>query len=86
MAIALKKHTIAWFGSTCAHEIDLYDRGEKILSRVSCGPCWKRSCDKEVMCHEMLSLKAILLATKDFLAPSHEESSAFEISLDLNLA
>ena len=86
MAIALKKHTIAWFGSTCAHEIDLYDRGEKILSRVSCGPCWKRSCDKEVMCHEMVSLKAILLATKDFLAPSHEESSAFEISLDLNLA
>ncbi|MEC9283983.1 MAG: glycosyltransferase family 9 protein [Bdellovibrionota bacterium] len=86
MAIALKKHTIAWFGSTCAHEIDLFERGEKILSRVSCGPCWKRSCDKEKMCHEMVSLKALLLATKAFLAPSSKDSASFEICLDLNLA
>lgn len=86
MAIALKKHTLAWFGSTCAHEIDLFDRGEKILSRVNCGPCWKRKCDEKVMCHEMVSLKALLLATKDYLAPSSDEKSGFEISLDLNLA
>jgi heptosyltransferase-2 len=62
MAIALRKKTIAWFGSTCAHEIDLYDRGEKILAKVDCAPCWKRSCDKEVMCYDQVSLKAVLQA------------------------
>ena len=45
MAIALKKHVVAWFGPTSPQEIDLYERGVKILADVGCAPCWKSSCD-----------------------------------------
>jgi heptosyltransferase-2 len=52
MAIARQKFVVAWFGPTCSHEIDLYDRGVKVLAQVDCGPCWKRVCDKPVMCYD----------------------------------
>lgn len=54
LGVALKKWVVAWFGPTCAHEIDLYDHGVKVLSQVSCGPCWKRSCAKDVMCYDQV--------------------------------
>ncbi|HEY8272609.1 MAG TPA: glycosyltransferase family 9 protein [Pseudobdellovibrionaceae bacterium] len=64
MAISQKKYVIAWFGPTCAQEIDLYDRGEKILSQASCSPCWKRLCDKPTMCYDQVSLMEIIEALK----------------------
>ncbi len=67
LAIALKKWTVAWFGPTCAHEIDLYDRGVRILTAASCSPCWKRSCERSTMCYDLVSVdemtKAILEGT-----------------------
>ena len=45
IAIALKKHVVAWFGLSCAAEIDLYDRGTKLVRQLECAPCWKKSCD-----------------------------------------
>lgn len=62
MAIAQQKQVIAWFGPTCAHEIDLYDRGAKILSQVSCAPCWKRTCEKNIMCYDRVLISEILNA------------------------
>lgn len=44
-AIGLKKHVIAWFGMSCPQEIDLYDRGVKIVSNVDCAPCWDSRCN-----------------------------------------
>jgi heptosyltransferase-2 len=64
MAIAQEKHTIAWFGPTCAQEIDLYDRGEKIISKAPCAPCWKRVCDKQTMCYDQVSILEVLEALK----------------------
>jgi heptosyltransferase-2 len=55
IAIGLKKTVIAWFGLSCASEIDLYGRDEKIISDAPCSPCWKRQCDKPV-CLERLDL------------------------------
>ena len=46
LAIGLKKHVIAWFGLSCAAEIDLYGRGKKIIRDLPCAPCWKKRCDK----------------------------------------
>jgi heptosyltransferase-2 len=60
MAIALQKYVIAWFGPTCAQEIDLYDRGEKIQSKAPCAPCWNRVCDKSTMCYDQVSLDEIM--------------------------
>ncbi len=45
IAIGLRKYVIAWFGLSCAAEIDLYDRGVKIIRDLSCAPCWKKVCD-----------------------------------------
>lgn len=66
MAIAMKKWVIAWFGPTCAHEIDLYGRGVKIVSTATCAPCWKRSCNKEVMCYDLVSVDRILAGVKSY--------------------
>lgn len=83
MSIALRKKTIAWFGSTCSHEIDLFDRGEKILAKVPCGPCWKRKCEEEKMCNENVSLKSILQAVSRQLGyePSQTFNSVEEVLL-----
>ena len=62
MAIALKKWVVAWFGPTCEQEIDLYGRGEKISAQVPCSPCWKRTCQKEVMCYDRVPLDQLLSA------------------------
>jgi len=60
LAIALKKWAVAWFGPTCAHEIDLYDRGVSLVTSASCSPCWKRSCDKNPMCYDLVSIDEIV--------------------------
>lgn len=54
IGIALEKYIGAWFGPTCAHEIDLYDRGSAIYTQASCSPCWKRSCQKSTMCYDLV--------------------------------
>lgn len=46
LAIALKKYVVAWFGLSCAAEIDLFDRGIKIIRDLHCAPCWKKVCDQ----------------------------------------
>jgi heptosyltransferase-2 len=73
MAIALQKWTVAWFGPTCAHEIDLYGRGAYVLTQASCSPCWKRSCDKNPMCYDLVSVDELLEAVK--AAPIFKDSS-----------
>jgi len=45
VAIALEKYVVAWFGLSCAAEVDLYDRGIKIIRDLPCAPCWKKVCD-----------------------------------------
>lgn len=64
MAIAQQNYVIAWFGPTCAQEIDLYERGEKILASVPCSPCWKRACDKPLMCYDLVDAKTIVDAVE----------------------
>jgi heptosyltransferase-2 len=58
LAIGLEKYVVVWFGLSCAEEIELYGRGEKILSGVSCEPCWKKSCD-DLKCIQELPLQKI---------------------------
>ncbi|XGC82100.1 glycosyltransferase family 9 protein [Bdellovibrio bacteriovorus] len=70
MAISQKKQVIAWFGPTCAHEIDLYERGFKILTKSPCSPCWKRTCEKSIMCYDQVSLEEVLHALKSCCANS----------------
>jgi heptosyltransferase II len=76
MAIALKKWVVAWFGPTCAHEIELYGRGVKVLSQAACSPCWKRQCNKEVMCYDLVSVPELLLGVSRGMQFISSESRA----------
>ncbi len=71
IAIALQKPAIAWFGVSCSQEIDLYDKGHKLVADVPCTPCWRKSCDNEPKCFNAVSSEKIMMATqrikKDFL-------------------
>lgn len=60
LAIAMKKYVVAWFGPSCAVEIDLYGRGEKLLTKSSCSPCWKKDCQKSVMCYDQVAISRVM--------------------------
>ena len=67
MAIALRKYVIAWFGLSCAVEIELYGRGEKLIPEgLECSPCWKRVCPFNLECIDMIDLNKIIALTRKF--------------------
>jgi heptosyltransferase-2 len=67
ISIALDRPTIVWFGVSCAQEIDLYDKGIKLQSEVSCSPCWRKSCDQRVMCYDRVEISSIIDASARLL-------------------
>jgi heptosyltransferase-2 len=59
-AIGLKKHVIVWFGVSCPEEIDLFDRGIKLIPEgLECSPCWKQTCPYNLECIRMIDLDRI---------------------------
>ncbi len=72
MAIALGKYVVAWFGPTCHQEIDLYDRGLKLLSGLDCAPCWHSRCQRRPACNESLSAGLVAEAVLDCLDASRK--------------
>lgn len=62
LAIAFDKFTIAWFGPTCAHEVDLFGNGVYVKTSVNCSPCWKRSCSNEKMCYDHVDINDFIMA------------------------
>jgi len=63
-AIALKKHVIVWFGVSCATEIDLFNRGTKLIpTDLDCSPCWKQQCPFDLECIKMVDLDRIVSET-----------------------
>ncbi len=67
VAIGLKKYVIAWFGLSCWSEIDLYDRGVKLIPEgLHCAPCWKRDCPYDLECIQMIDLEGIVRAVERF--------------------
>jgi ADP-heptose:LPS heptosyltransferase len=60
VAIGLKKFVIAWFGLSCWSEIDLYDRGVKLIPEgLACAPCWKKQCPYNLECIAMIDTARI---------------------------
>lgn len=68
IALGLKKAVICWFGVSCIQEIDVYDRGIKIQSDVSCSPCWKKACDMPVKCFDQVTPDLVMKATGELVA------------------
>ncbi|CAN5406164.1 hypothetical protein BH09SUM1_BH09SUM1_30810 [soil metagenome] len=62
VAIALKRPVIAWFGPTCAQEVDLFGRGEKIVTDFACSPCYLKTCPQDVFCMDAMTPQTVLAA------------------------
>ena len=73
IAIGLEKKVVALFGPTCAQEIEVYGRGEKIVSPVSCVPCYRRKCDLSPNCMEAITIDEVLKKIRTLL--SHPKGS-----------
>ncbi|NTU60701.1 MAG: glycosyltransferase family 9 protein [Deltaproteobacteria bacterium] len=73
LAIGLRKRVVAWFGLTCEQEIDLFDRGEVVLARVECRPCWRKSCDRPVKCYEAVDEEELLGAAGRMIEAARRE-------------
>jgi len=54
IALALGKQAVIFFGSTCPQEVELYNRGEKIVSDFPCCPCYFKKCALESSCMDAL--------------------------------
>jgi heptosyltransferase-2 len=60
-AIALNKQVIVWFGVSCSAEIDLFERGTKLIpSGLECSPCWKKECPFDLECIKMIDLERMV--------------------------
>ena len=68
-AIGMKKEIIVWFGVSCWTEIDLFDRGIKLIPKgLACSPCWKRACPFNLECIQQIDLPAIVRRVQEVTA------------------
>ena len=71
IAVALGVPVVAIFGPTVPQEIDLFDRGAKVVSDAPCAPCYRRSCDVEPDCMSAVSVDSVF----DALLPLVREAA-----------
>ncbi len=67
IAIAMKVPVVAYFASTCASEIELYGRGAKVVSGISCAPCYKKICPIDEQCMKEMTAEEIFVAAQKYL-------------------
>ena len=59
LAIAAQVPVVVLFGSTCPQEIELYGRGEKIVTPISCHPCYLKTCDISPSCQDLILVDVV---------------------------
>jgi len=64
IGIGLGVWQVSLFGSTTEREIDFYDRGEALVGRVPCGPCYRRVCPTHEECQQAITVDAVFAAVK----------------------
>ena len=62
LALAEKRRVVILFGPTCAAEIETYGRGEKIVTPLSCAPCYRPSCRNSPTCLEAIDIREVVAA------------------------
>ncbi len=67
VAIARRVPTVALFGPTAAQEVDLFGRGEKIVTDFPCSPCYLKRCPLDVSCMQALHAGKVLGAVEKIL-------------------
>jgi heptosyltransferase-2 len=78
VAIAGNVPVVVLFGPTCAAEIDLYGRGEQVLTSLTCAPCYRRTCDYAPNCMDDIPVDRVLGAVQRWVAcPVQADDSRF---------
>lgn len=62
VAIACDVPCIVLFGPTCAQEIDVFGRGEKLVTGLPCAPCYRRHCDLKPNCMDDIDVETVCAA------------------------
>jgi len=60
VGLSVGARVVSLFGSTQPTEIEMFGRGEKIITPIECSPCYKRSCDIHPSCMELIRPEMVL--------------------------
>jgi len=60
-ALGLKKNVIAIFGPTSSNEIEMYNRGTKVVPK-NCSCCYRPDCSRKIKCMDEISVEEVLTA------------------------
>jgi len=63
-ALGLKKNVVAIFGPTSSNEIEMYNRGIKVIPKT-CSCCYRQECSKKITCMDEISVDEVLTAIKN---------------------
>jgi len=72
LAIGRKKQLVAFFGPTCHQEVDLFGRGEEIVTDFDCAPCYRTGCERHPSCMESLRGATVAAAVRRCLKRTKE--------------
>ncbi len=67
IAIALKKKVVAIFGPSCPQEVELYGRGEKVVTSIPCAPCSRRECEISPNCMQIVKVDEVINALQKLI-------------------
>nr|HPM25103.1 glycosyltransferase family 9 protein [Phycisphaerae bacterium] len=84
VAIAGDVPTVALFGPTAAQEIDLYGRGEKVVTGLSCAPCYFRRCDLSPNCMDEISVERVLRAVQRWVAAGSTQARTVTATVEVH--
>jgi heptosyltransferase-2 len=59
LSLALGRRTVALFGPTNAHEIDMYGLGEKVVPQMECLGCYKATCGFVPNCMDLIATEMV---------------------------
>ncbi|HDZ00129.1 MAG TPA: glycosyltransferase family 9 protein [Nitrospirae bacterium] len=59
IALALSRRTVVLFGPTSSAEIKMFGLGEKVVPDLDCLVCYKRSCDFNPNCMDLISVDMV---------------------------
>ena len=65
-ALGLKKNVVAIFGPTSFDEIEMYNRGSKIVS-MDCNCCYRPDCNKKVKCMDKVTVETVLDSIETYI-------------------
>ena len=68
LAIGAAVPVVVLFGSTCPQEIELYGRGEKVVTPISCHPCYRKECDITPSCQDLIAVDVVHAACRRVLS------------------